>query len=130
MRCRALVLGGMLALFAALWAQNTSYEPDPKWRAPAEAAAKPNPLAGRPEAALGGKKLFRRNCVECHNQQGTGIRKKQAADFQLAIVQDQTDGALFWKITHGNPDRGMPSFSKLPELERWQLVLFLRTLKP
>jgi mono/diheme cytochrome c family protein len=130
MRCLVLVLGGMLALFEALLAQNTSYEPDPKWRVPAEATAKPNPLAGRPEAALGGKKLFRRNCVECHNQQGTGILKKHAADFQLAVVQDQTDGALFWKITNGNPDRGMPSFSKLPELERWQLVLFLRTLKP
>jgi hypothetical protein len=24
----------------------------------------------------------------------------------------------------------MPSFSKLPALERWQLVLFIRTLKP
>jgi hypothetical protein len=24
----------------------------------------------------------------------------------------------------------MPSFSRLPELQRWQLVLYLRTLKP
>jgi hypothetical protein len=31
---------------------------------------------------------------------------------------EQSDGALFWKITNGNPDRGMPSFSKLPELQR------------
>jgi len=37
---------------------------------------------------------------------------------------------LFWKMTNGNPDRGMPSFSKLPELQRWQIVLYLRTLKP
>jgi mono/diheme cytochrome c family protein len=130
MRCLVLVLGGMLGLFEALAAQNTSYEPDPKWRVPAGAAAKPNPLAGRAEAALGGRKLFRRNCVECHNQQGTGVAEKHAADFELEVVQDQTDGALFWKITNGNPDRGMPSFSKLPELQRWQLVLFLRTLKP
>jgi hypothetical protein len=36
---------------------------------------------------------------------------------------------LFWKITNGNTDRGMPSFSKLPELQRWQLVLYLRTLR-
>ena len=40
----------------------------------------------------------------------------------------KTDGTLFWKVTNGNPDRGMPSFSKLPELQRWQIVLFLRTL--
>jgi cytochrome c5 len=129
MHCVALALGCMLVLSGALSAQNTSYQPDPNWRVPAEAAAKTNPLAGRPEAALGGKKLFRRNCVECHNEEGTGIPKKHAADFQLPVVQNQTDGALFWKITNGNPDRGMPSFSKLPELQRWQLVLFLRTLK-
>jgi mono/diheme cytochrome c family protein len=110
--------------------QNTSYEQDPNWRAPAEAAAKLNPLAHRPEAAAGGQKLFHRNCVECHGADGSGLVKKHAADLQLPFVQAQTDGTLFWKITNGNPDRGMPSFSKLPELQRWQLVLYLRTLKP
>ncbi len=57
---------------------------------------------------------------------GQGLKK--AADFHLPAVQQQTDGTLFWKITNGNPDRGMPSFSRLPELQRWQIVLHLRTL--
>jgi mono/diheme cytochrome c family protein len=116
-------------LFAAFFAaaQNTSYQQDPSWRAPAEAAEKTNPLSARPQLAAGGKKLFARNCAECHGHSGEGLKK--AADLQLPIVQDQTDGALFWKITNGNPDRGMPSWSKLPELQRWQLVLYLRTLK-
>jgi len=109
-------------------AQNYAYKPDPHWRAPDSAVSKPNPLASRPEAMAGGKKLFLRNCVECHGQEGTGILKKHAADLQLPAVQAQTDGILFWKITNGNPDRGMPSFSKLPELQRWQIILFLRTL--
>jgi len=61
---------------------------------------------------------------------GIGLEKKHAADLQLPAVQQQSDGALFWKITNGNTDRGMPSFSRLPELQRWQLVLYLRTLKP
>jgi mono/diheme cytochrome c family protein len=109
--------------------QNTAYQPDPGWRAPEAAASKPNPLAKRPEAAAGGKKLFLRNCTECHGNDGSGILKKHAADLQLPVVQQQTDGALFWKITNGNPDRGMPSFSQLPEMQRWQLVLFLRSLR-
>jgi len=46
----------------------------------------------------------------------------------LPLVQQQSDGALFWKITNGNLGRGMPSFSALPEAQRWQLVLFLRRL--
>jgi mono/diheme cytochrome c family protein len=129
---RLLVVGiaSALTLLAAAIGQNVSYRPDPNWRAPAEAAARPNPLAQRSQLVAGGKKLFLRNCAECHNQDGSGIVKKHAADLQLRVVQAQSDGALFWKITNGNPDRGMPSFSKLPELERWQLVLYLHMLRP
>jgi mono/diheme cytochrome c family protein len=111
-----------------LLAQNTNYQPDAGWRAPEEAAAKKNPLAEKPGLAAGGRKLFKRNCVECHGDSGQGLKK--AADLQLPIVQDQSDGALYWKITNGNPDRGMPSFSGIPELQRWQIVMYLRTLKP
>jgi mono/diheme cytochrome c family protein len=111
-----------------LVAQNASYHQDPNWRAPADAASRANPLARKPEAAAGGEKLFRRNCVECHGEGGSGVAKKNAADLLLPEVQSQSDGMLFWKLTNGNTDRGMPSFSRLPELQRWQLVLYLRTL--
>jgi len=110
-------------------AQNVNYQQDPNWRAPVEAAEKKNPLANQPELAAGGRKLFLRICIECHGRSGQGV-KRNAADLQLPIVQRQSDGALFWKITNGNPDRGMPSFSRLAELQRWQIVLHLRTLKP
>jgi len=122
-------LSALLLLLPA-WSQNLLYWPDPTWRAPESAAMRPNPLAGRPTAMAGGKKLFLRNCGECHTSDGTGLTKKHSADLQLPVVQQQSDGDLFWKITNGNTGRGMPAFSKLPELERWQLVLFLRTLRP
>jgi mono/diheme cytochrome c family protein len=124
----AAILG--LALGAGALGQNPDYQQDPKWQAPPEAANRANPLASRPDTATGGQKLFRRNCVECHGADGSGLAKKHAADLQLNSVQQQSDGVLFWKMTNGNPDRGMPSFSKLPELQRWQIVLYLRTLKP
>jgi mono/diheme cytochrome c family protein len=110
-------------------AQNPAYQPDPKWRVPSDAAARPNPLATKPETAAGGRKLFMRNCAECHGNNGAGLEKKRSADLQLPSVQQQSDGTLFWKITNGNVGRGMPSFSKLPELQRWQLVLYIRSLK-
>jgi mono/diheme cytochrome c family protein len=121
--CFLLLIGGAIA-------QNVDYQQDSSWQAPIEAASKKNPLSEKPQAAAGGKKLFLRNCVECHGEDGSGIIKKHAADLQLPLVQKQTDGILFWKITNGNTDRGMPSFSNLPEMQRWQLVLFLRTLRP
>jgi mono/diheme cytochrome c family protein len=47
----------------------------------------------------------------------------------IPAVQLQSDGTLFWKITNGNTGKGMPAFSKLPEPERWQIVMYLRELK-
>ena len=120
---------GCMVLVGALHGQNTVYRQDQNWQAPQDAAVRTNPLAHKPEAAAGGQKLFHRNCTECHGEDGSGLTKKHAADLQLPVVQDQSDGTLFWKITNGNVDRGMPSFSKLPEMQRWQLVLYLRMLK-
>jgi mono/diheme cytochrome c family protein len=111
---------------AVVLGQNASYQQDSSWQPPPAAVHRPNPLAGKPEAAGGGRKLFLRECSECHGTEGSG--RKKAADLVLPQVQQQSDGALFWKITNGNAHHGMPSFSQLPELERWQLVLFLRQL--
>jgi mono/diheme cytochrome c family protein len=118
----------LVLLVPTALAQNLNYRQDPTWRVPAQAAEKKNPLADRRQLAAGGKKLFTRICVECHGRSGEGV-KHNAADLQLPVVQRQSDGALFWKITNGNPDRGMPSFSRLPELQRWQIVLHLRRLE-
>jgi mono/diheme cytochrome c family protein len=123
-----------LLMLAVAWpiaslGQNASYHQDSVWYPPASAMSRPNPLAAKPETAGGGKKLFLRHCAECHGSDGSGLEKKHSADLQLPVVQEQSDGTIFWKITNGNASRGMPSFSKLPELQRWQLVLHIRTLK-
>ena len=101
-------------LFAvAMAGENPGYTPDRDWTPPAEAVARPNPLAHQAAAVVvGGRKLFAKNCSECHGSDGSGRRK--AADLRLPVVQRQSDGALWWKITNGNPRRGMPSFSNLP----------------
>lgn len=125
---RAGILLAMLAsLVALVAAENNAYTPDPQWQAPAAAAAKENPLAARGDAAAGGRKLFARHCTECHGSDGSGLRR--AANLRLPAVQQQSDGALFWKISNGNSRRGMPSFSGLPEMQRWQVVLYLRSFR-
>src|SRR5437868_6653010 len=109
--------------------QNKAYQQDAHWRAPDAAVSRANPLADTPDAARGGRKLFLRNCAECHGKDGAGTASKHSADLLLGVVQGQSDGALFWKMTNGNARKGMPSFSRLPELQRWQLVLHIRTPK-
>jgi mono/diheme cytochrome c family protein len=112
----------LLALVAAPGAQVR--ERDDGWRAPFDAAAKLNPLASRNETLSGGRKLYRQRCATCHSDDGRGSSK--APDLTQAAVQEQSDGALFWKISTGNTREGMPSFSFLPTLQRWQLVQTVR----
>jgi len=100
-----------------------------KWDAPPEAAAKANPEAQNPGAPAAGRKLFMHACVNCHGEDGSGGSNTGAADLRRGETQTQSDGALFWKITNGNTANGMPSFASLPEASRWDIVIFLRTLK-
>ena len=99
---------------------------DPEWVAPPKAASKPNPLVRQAAAESGGRKIFGQRCAACHADDGAGTTK--APDLTAPDVQSQTDGALFWKISSGNTRGGMPSFSFLPEAQRWQIVLRLRSL--
>lgn len=127
MKASALVLATVTLLGCVVLAQNTQYKPDAKWVAPADAAAKKNPLAGNTDALAGGKKLFMRHCVECHNEDGTGLQ--DAANLTLPSVQKQSDGSIFWKLTNGNVKAGMPPFARLSDTERWQIVSYVRALK-
>jgi mono/diheme cytochrome c family protein len=106
-----------------LWS-GVTFAQQTEWQAPAEAAAKQNPLKDKAHLAAGGKKIFSKTCATCHdagpNQKGPHLDSE--------AVQQETDGALFWKISTGNSRRGMPSFSSLPDGQRWQLVLYIRSL--
>jgi|ERR1043166_2883415 len=99
-------------------------ERDATWVAPPEAASKQNPLAGQVDVVAGGRKLFHQRCAGCHSEDARGTTK--GPDLTDDAIQQQTDGALFWKVTSGNSHAGMPAFSFLPELQRWQVVLALR----
>jgi len=115
----------LLAIPTVVWSGQVR-ERDPRWTAPSQDGSRSNPLAGRPETAAGGAKVFQQRCASCHGGDGRGTSK--APNLGQPDVQAQTDGALFWKISGGNAHTGMPAFSFLPEPQRWQLVLHLRTL--
>lgn len=114
-----LVTGACFAVTLAAQSQ-----PEHRWTAPASAASRENPLANRPEAAAGGKKLFHQRCSVCHAEDGTGTNR--GPNLTTRRVLQQSDGELFWKISSGNTRTGMPGFSFLPEVQRWQVVLYLR----
>ncbi len=96
-------------------------------KAPAVASALHNPYAGQYEAFLAGKKLFKRHCAECHGLEGSG--KGKAPDLHSPIVQSASPGTLFWFLRNGNLKEGMPSWSRLPDQQLWQVVSYLQTLR-
>lgn len=93
---------------------------------PEKAQHRVNPLAGDQNIAAG-QKLFERHCAECHGAQGRG--SKRAPELVPTIVRQSSPGDLFWLISNGVVRKGMPSWSKLPEPQRWQIVTYLDSLK-
>ena len=114
-------------LFVALgaWlpviAQNASFH-----NAPATAAEAKNPYAGKRAAAQAGANLFGRHCASCHGPTGGGTGNIPA--LATGPTQTAADGAIFWFITQGDPNNGMPSWASLSEQQRWQVVTYLKAL--
>lgn len=105
-----------------------------KWEAPESANKITNPLKTDSNAALSGKRTFKMLCVICHGAKGkgdgiggTGLTP-QPTDLTNGDVQSQTDGALFWKLTHGRPPMAAYE-TAIPEKKRWELINYIRTLK-
>ena len=86
--------------------------------------AQQNPYANRADAALAGAKLYRQHCAACHGADAGG---RVGPSLRTPSVQDRSDAALFAFITNGDLRRGMPSWSRLPDERRWQIVSFLRS---
>lgn len=102
-----------------------------EWKAPAEAKAMKNSVA-RATGLKDGKAAYDANCAVCHGSRGKGDGPGGAAlnpkpkDLAEKVIQGQSDGELFWKISEG---RGvMPPWKHLPESVRWSLVHYMRSL--
>jgi len=118
----AVVLAAALALssFAAGASSN--------WRAhvPGKEQELTDPLPQSADNAAAGQELYRRNCSGCHGADAAGRGHKPS--LRSSHVRSASDGDLFWLLRNGSLAHGMPSWSLLPEPQRWQLIQYLRTL--
>lgn len=121
---RRLVFG--LTLLAALCSSGAGRSAADAWqeRVPAEMNSLVNPYQGQPQAKAAGAKLYRRHCAACHGKHAEGGGGKPSLRSLRA-----SGGALFWLLRNGSLARGMPSWSRLPEQQRWQLITYLQTLR-
>ena len=95
---------------------------------PAREQQKATPFQGQPQAILAGRLLFEDHCAQCHGDDAQGKNKRPS--LRSVRLQSATEGSLHWFLVNGNVRRGMPSWSKLPDQQLWQLVSYLKSLKP
>jgi len=104
------------------------------WPVPEEAKQLKNPLQSTAPGLKAAREVYADKCAHCHGDTGKGDGKDagrydpEPTDFTDAKrMHDVTDGELFYKISEGK--KPMPVFkNKLSENQRWELVLFLRSL--
>jgi glucose/arabinose dehydrogenase len=94
--------------------------------APASAKAEKNPYEGQAAAVGAGKQVYARNCLACHGRAGQGTGNVPSlVDGKLEGI---SAGEIFWFITKGDKDNGMPAWASLPEQARWRVVTYVEAM--
>jgi glucose/arabinose dehydrogenase len=71
--------------------------------------------------------VYAGNCVSCHGPAGKGTGNiPSLVDGKLDSV---APGEVFWFITRGDKDNGMPSWASLPVKQRWQVVTYVKAME-
>jgi mono/diheme cytochrome c family protein len=135
---QALTLGrcvvGAILMAALSVSAGTQRKTTEGWHPPQSCIFTRNPVPATRSSVEAGKKIFLMRCAGCHGARGHGdgedapqLRVRPAV-LSSHPIQEQTDGALWWKITFGN--RPMPGYGfRLSMADRWNLVNYLRTLR-
>lgn len=85
-------------------------------------------MANRPETVPAGGILYRDHCLQCHQADARGDGKKTPS-LRSEHIRTASDGDLEWFLRQGDLRHGMPSWSGLPEAQRWQIVSYLKSLQ-
>jgi putative copper export protein/mono/diheme cytochrome c family protein/peroxiredoxin len=76
-----------------------------------------------------GRAVYQAHCASCHETPAPdrAALRESGVDLLAPETARRSAGDLFWLITHGRPDRGMPEFgSRLQEAQRWHVINFIR----
>jgi mono/diheme cytochrome c family protein len=96
-------------------------------KVPAADHATANAVAGHPDAIAPGSTLYQDNCAKCHGVEGNGRGSRPPV--HSARIAAAKDGDLFWLLKNGQPSRGMPSWARLPQDQRWRIIAWLRSIQ-
>jgi cytochrome c553 len=95
-----------------------------------------NPVPADEVSVARGETLFAINCVMCHGPQGEGngqiaaLLANKPLNLTLNATQDKSDGTLFLTLTNGVEGKMPPMVENLSVRDRWDVINYIRTLKP
>jgi mono/diheme cytochrome c family protein len=97
-------------------------------------ASIPNPVPADARSLLNGRKYYTINCAVCHGYEGKGDGPIVAKGFPpiplagpASPAPGRTDGYIWGMMRNG---RGlMPSYNRIEELDRWDVVNYVRGLQ-
>jgi len=109
-------------------------EQNKPWVVPEEYKSLKNPLFPTDSNLSSARQIYGDECAQCHGERGQGDGPEARSHYPLpADLTDAKrmatvkDGEIFYQITAGR--RPMPSYkNRLTQDQRWQLVLFVRSL--
>jgi mono/diheme cytochrome c family protein len=101
--------------------------------APESARVLRSPVRGDAATIAAGKETYAQNCAVCHGVGGKGDGPSAVAlnpkPFDLTVhARLHAEGELFWWISNGIQGTGMPAWTGLSDLQKWQVVQYIRTL--
>jgi high-affinity iron transporter len=93
-------------------------------------------LPKKPLDVAEGEQLYKANCVSCHGSIGLGdgptaatLNPKPPAIGDGAAMHDVTPAMMFRKISIGVTGTAMPAFASLTPEQRWNLVMYVTSLR-
>lgn len=122
-------------LFTLVVAGLRAHDAHGRSTAPLEARRLRSPLPQSQHHAQQGEAPYQRYCASCHGDDGrartplAGKLPQRPTDLANYLMDFMKDGEIYWVITYGI-DKSMPAFSQqLSDVQRWQLVQYVRLLR-
>ncbi|MEO6528447.1 MAG: cytochrome c [Gemmatimonadaceae bacterium] len=94
----------------------------------------PNPIAADARSLVNGRKYYQINCSVCHGASGKGFAEAPITKFGIyapplasGTSLGHSDGYIWGVMRNGRG--GMPSYNRIEELDRWDVVNYVRGLQ-
>jgi len=92
--------------------------------APADSQSLKNPYGDR--VPPHGAQFYHQYCAACHGLAAEGSGNVPA--LAKGPTQSAVDGEVFWYVTKGDVNNGMPPWATIPEQQRWAIIGYLKAL--